>query len=75
MKKAGMTGWGAATKITPQGADYSTYMTYDAFDTMANLMKHLSGDGEAIKGISWDTVEPLTFESRYVFEVVSSSDQ
>ena len=75
MKKSGMTGWGSATKITPQGKDYSTYMTYDAFDTMANLMRHLSGDGEAIKGIQWDAVEPITFESRYVFEVVSSSDQ
>lgn len=74
IKKSGMTGWGAATKITPQGADYSTFMTYDAFDSMANLMKHLSGDGAAIKGVDLSKIEPLTFEARYVFEVLASTD-
>ena len=73
MKKSGMTGWGAATKITPQGSDYSSFMTFDAFDTMANLMKHLSGDGAAIKGIDFDKIEPITFDSRYVFEIISAT--
>ena len=68
-----MTGWGAATKITPQGSDYSSFMTFDAFDTMANLMKHLSGDGAAIKGIDFDKIEPITFDSRYVFEIISAT--
>ena len=74
LKTSGMTGWGAATKITPQGANYSSFMTYDAFDTMANLMKHLSGDGTAIKGIDLAKIEPLTFESRYIFEVLASTN-
>lgn len=74
LKKSGMTGWGAATKITPQGADYASYMTFDAFDSLANLMKHLSGDGAAIQGLALDKLEPLTFESRYVFEVMVSTD-
>ena len=75
MKKSGMTGWGAATKITPQGAEYSSFMTFDAFDTLANLMKHLSGEGAAIQGMDWETVVPISFESRYVFEVVSSTNE
>lgn len=74
MKKSGMTAWGAATKITPQGADYATYMTYDAFDTMAHVMQHLSGDGAAIKGIDLSQIEPLIFESRYIFEVLAATD-
>ncbi|MBL31038.1 MAG: hypothetical protein CMC81_07370 [Flavobacteriaceae bacterium] len=74
MKKSGMTGWGAGTKITPQGSEYSSFMTYDSFDSMANLMKHLSGDGAAMKGIEWTKLEPLTFDSRYVLEVISSTN-
>ena len=34
MKSAGMTGWGYATKITPQGENYASFMSYDAFDSM-----------------------------------------
>ncbi len=74
-KKSGMTGWGAATKITPQGSEYASFMTFDAFDTIANLMKHLSGEGAAIQGMDWESVVPINFESRYVFEVISSTDE
>ena len=73
MKFSGMKGWGAGTKITPQGSNYASFMTFDAFDTMANLMKHLSGDGEAAKGFDWSKLEPMTFESRYIFEIISST--
>ena len=70
-----MTGWGAATKITPQGSEYASFMTFDAFDTIANLMKHLSGEGAAVQGMDWESVVPINFESRYVFEVISSTDE
>ena len=29
-------------------------MTYDAFDSMSNLMKHLSGEGAAMKSLDLD---------------------
>ena len=40
----GMVGWGMATKITPQGKDYSSVMFYDSYDTLANAMRHLAGE-------------------------------
>ena len=73
MKSAGMTGWGYATKITPQGQDYASFMTYDAFDSMSNLMKHLSGEGAAIKSLDLDKLERINWESRYILEIVSST--
>ena len=73
MKSAGMTGWGYATKITPQGQDYASFMTYDAFDSMSNLMKHLSGEGAAMKSLDLDKLERINWESRYILEIVSST--
>lgn len=73
MKSSGMKGWGAGTKIAPQGNEYASFMTFDGFDTMANLMKHLSGDGQAVKGFDWSKLEPMTFDSKYIFEVISST--
>ena len=73
MKSAGMTGWGYATKITPQGENYASFMTYDAFDSMSNLMKHLSGEGAAMKSLDLDKLERIDWESRYVLEIVSST--
>ena len=66
-------GWGYATKITPQGENYASFMTYDAFDSMSNLMKHLSGEGAAIKSLDLDKLERIDWESRYVLEIVSST--
>ena len=73
MKSAGMTGWGYATKITPQGSDYASFMTYDAFNDMSNLMKHLSGEGKAMKALDLKRLEPANFDSRYILEVISST--
>ena len=73
MKSAGMTGWGYATKITPQGEAYASFMTYDAFDSMSNLMKHMSGEGAAMKALDLDKLERIDWESRYVLEIVSST--
>jgi len=43
MATSGMVGWGLGLKVTPQGTDYASMMTYDAYDNLENLMKHLSG--------------------------------
>ena len=45
MSDNGMVGWGMATKITPQGQEYSSMMTYDSYDSLKNAMKHLAGEG------------------------------
>ena len=52
----GMVGWGMATKITPQGKDYSSVMFYDSYDNLANAMRHLAGDG-VMKGLPFDKME------------------
>ena len=42
MKKFGMVGWGFATKITPQGKEYSSMMTWDSYNDLSNVMKRLA---------------------------------
>ena len=41
MSKHGMMAWGSASKITPQGDDVATMMTYDSYDTLEHVMEHL----------------------------------
>ena len=43
-------------------------MTYDAFDSMSNLMKHLSGEGAAMKSLDLDKLERINWESRYILD-------
>ena len=45
-----MVGWGLGLKETPQGKDYTSMMTYDAYDNLENVMKHLS-EGAALSGL------------------------
>ena len=42
----------------PQGTDYASMMTYDAFDNLENVMKHLSG-GAAVSGLQQNKLEPI----------------
>ena len=42
MKKFGMVGWSFTTKITPQGKEYSSMMTWDSYNDLSNVMKRLA---------------------------------
>jgi hypothetical protein len=68
-----MVGWGMATKITPQGKDYSSMMTYDSYDSLANAMKHLAGEG-VIKGLPFDKLEKVTWEMRPLMKVIAGTE-
>ena len=72
MNENGMVGWGMATKITPQGEDYSSVMFYDSYDSLANAMKHLAGEG-IIKGLPLDKLNKFNWEMRPIMKVISST--
>jgi len=73
MQKFGMVGWGLGTKITPQGKEYSSMMTWDSYDNLENVMKHLGGYG-VIEGLPFDKFsEIIEWENRYIMKVISST--
>ena len=69
----GMVGWGMATKITPQGKDYSSVMFYDSYDTLANAMRHLAGDS-VMKGLPFDKMEKAVWEMRPLMKVIAGTE-
>ena len=72
MDENGMVGWGMATKITPQGDDYSSVMFYDSYDSLSNVMKHLDGEG-IIKGLPMDKLIKVNWEMRPIMKVISAT--
>ena len=77
--KSGMLGWGMATRIAPQGSDYSTAFWWDIYDSMENTMKHLS-NGAATKGLSDQIMKdfndniPNGWDNRVIFEFVTGTN-
>ena len=71
--KSGMLGWGVATKITPQGEEFSSVMTYDSYDSLENVMLHLAGKG-VIEGLPFDKLAPVDWTMRPVMQVISVTD-
>jgi hypothetical protein len=70
----GMVGWGMATKITPQGKDYSSVMFYDSYDTLANAMRHLAGES-VMKGLPFDKMEKAVWEKRPLMKVIAATEE
>ena len=68
MSKHGMMAWGSASKITPQGDDVATMMTYDSYDTLEHVMEHLSGEG-VIGGLDFDKLSPIQWSMRPVMRI------
>ena len=74
MDKHGMVGWGLATKITPQGKEYSSMMTYDSYSNLSDVMKHLAGYG-VIEGLPFEKFgDPIEWENRYILKVILSTN-
>jgi hypothetical protein len=69
---SGMVGWGLGLKLTPQGTDYASMMTYDAYDNLENVMKHLSG-GAALSGLPQNKLEPIQWSMRPVMQVMGAT--
>jgi hypothetical protein len=70
--KSGMVGWGVATKITPQGSNYSSFSTWDSYDSLENMMKHLGG-GAAIEGLPLNKLTPIEWSMRPIFRVITGT--
>ena len=62
-----------ATKITPQGKDYSSVMFYDSYDNLANAMRHLAGEG-VMKGLPFDKMEKAVWEMRPLMKVIAGTE-
>ena len=73
MKSSGMVGWGLGTKITPQGEEFSSVMTYDSYDSLENVMLHLAGKG-IIEGLPFDKLTPVDWTMRPIMSVLSVTD-
>lgn len=72
MRKHGMVGFGVASKITPQGEDVATMMTYDSYDSLENAMIHLSGGG-VISGLPSDKITNIPWTMRPLMRVMGST--
>ena len=72
MPESGMVGWGLGSKITPQGEDFSTMMTYDSYDSLENAMIHLSGGG-AIEGLPHEKISTIEWSMRPLMKVIGST--
>ena len=74
MAASGMVGWGLGLglKVTPQGTDYASMMTYDAYDNLENVMKHLSG-GAALSGLPQNKLDPIQWSMRLVMQVMGAT--
>lgn len=70
--KSGMVGWGVGTKITPQGSNYSSFATWDSYDSLENMMKHLGG-GAAIEGLPLNKLTPIEWSMRPIFRVITGT--
>ena len=73
MKSSGMLGWGLGTKITPQGEEFSSVMTYDSYDSLENVMLHLAGKS-VMEGLPFDKLTPVDWTMRPVMRVISVTD-
>ncbi|MDA8698699.1 hypothetical protein N9M11_01060 [Flavobacteriaceae bacterium] len=72
MNDNGMIGFGVATKITPQGKDVATMMTYDFYDTLTNAMIHLSGGG-VVSGLPMDKITNISWTMRPLMKIIDST--
>ena len=70
MAASSMVGW--ALKVTPQGPNYASMMTYDAYDNLVNVMKHLSG-GTAISGLPQNKLEPIQWSIQPMMQLMGAT--
>ena len=73
MKNIEMVGWGFASKINPQGKEYSSIMTWDSYNDLSNVIKHLAGYG-VMKDLPFEKFnEIIDWRNRYIMKVVSAT--
>ena len=77
MSKMGMTAWGIARQVYPQGADETTVYTYDFYDTLVNVYKALSGTHlslyqNVVDKSNMKEIDPDGFSQRIIYERVMS---
>ena len=63
---------GVGIESDPQGTDYASMMTYDAYDNFENVMKYLSG-GAALSGLPQNKLNPIQWSMRPVMRVMEAT--
>jgi len=79
MKKSGMTSWGMATRVYPQGADYEPLFFWDEYETYQQVMEHLMNKAvlEAVKPEMFEKLFrllPSGFANRYIMEGITGTN-
>ena len=78
MKKEGMTEWGVASKVLPQGEDQSTIFFWDIYDSMKGAFKHMMNQG-VLETINPDDFQeffenmPDGWDGRGIFEIMTGT--
>ena len=78
MDKHGMTGWGFAATIAPQGKNSSGTLFWDVYDNFESVLLHLNNQSvlEDLPNELWDEfgkIVPNGWDSRVIFQVVAST--
>ena len=78
MNKYGMTGWGFATAIAPQGKNFSTALFWDVYDSFEGVLSHLNnqavniGIADNIKN-EFNQIVPEGWDSRVIFQIIATT--
>jgi hypothetical protein len=78
MDKYGMTGWGFATSIAPQGKNFSTTLFWDVYDSFEGVLLHLNNQAVNI-GLPDDLkddfsqIVPSGWDSRVIFQIIATT--
>ena len=78
MDKHGMTGWGFATTIAPQGKNSSGTLFWDVYDNFESVLLHLNNQSvlKDLPNELWDEfgkIVPNGWDSRVIFQVIAST--
>ena len=78
MNKYGMTGWGFATSIAPQGKNFSTTLFWDVYDSFEGVLLHLNNQAVNI-GLAdninneFNQIVPGGWDSRVIFQIIATT--
>lgn len=79
MKKSGMTSWGMATRVYPQGEEFAPLFFWDGYETLNQVLEHLMNKGvlEAVEPEMFEklfSLLPDGFSNRVIMEAITGTN-
>ncbi len=79
MKKSGMTSWGMATRVYPQGEDFAPLFFWDGYENLDQALEHLMNKAvlEVVKPEMFEklfALLPNGFSNRIIMEAITGTD-